>query len=68
MSVIYEFPDIVIRLEEVSVLKRYRGKNEWYILFVLKGGSGGENRIYKTEEERDAEYDKIVKIMKDKTQ
>jgi len=63
-SILYDLGGSVVRLEEVMYLKKQRGKMEWLILMVFRRGAT-DLLYFKTEEERNKEYDKMVKTMKE---
>ena len=64
MSILYDLGGSVIRLEKVMYLKKQRAKMQWLILIVLEGGTT-DLLYFKTEEDRDGEFDKMVKTMKE---
>ena len=64
MSILYDLGGSVVRLEEVMYLKKQRSKMEWLILMVFTRGAT-HLLYFKTEEDRDKEYDKMVKTMKE---
>jgi len=63
-SILYDLGGSVVRLEEVIYLKQQRSKMQWLILMVFKSGQT-DLLYFKDEKDRNAEYDKMVKTMKE---
>ena len=64
MSVLYDLGGSVVRLEEIMYLKKQRAKTQWLILMCFKRGAT-DLLYFENEKDRNAEYDKMVKTMKE---